>query len=99
MKITNFYVIVWDCNSQVFKPYDIIPYLLKCYKGSKDKPKTFDDLKKFIEKQSMYMWWSRCEYEIILKDWPSGDKSEKWDIHKQVMMNINTIANIINELV
>lgn len=43
----------------------------------------------------MYQWWSRCEYEIILVDWPCQKKSEKWDVYKQVMMNIDIITEIL----
>ena len=41
----------------------------------------------------MYMWWSRCQYEILISDWPSQRNIEKWDIHKQVMMNIEVIVD------
>lgn len=76
----KFNVIIHDVNSKEFKPYNIIPYLLRCYKESKCKPKTFDDFKEFITKNSMYQWWSRCEYEIILGPWPYiSSPSERYD--------------------
>ena len=76
----EFNVIIHDINSKEFKSYNIIPYLLRCYKESKCKPKTFDDFKKFITKNSMYQWWSRCEYEVILGPWPyTSSPSERYD--------------------
>ena len=76
----EFNVIIHDINSKEFKSYNIIPYLLRCYKKSKNKPKTFDEFKKFITKNSMYQWWSRCEYEIILSPWPyTSSPSERYD--------------------
>lgn len=76
----EFNVIIHDVNSKEFKSYNIIPYLLRCYKESKCKPKTFDDFKEFITKNSMYQWWSRCEYEIILGPWPyTSSPSERYD--------------------
>ena len=76
----KFNVIIHDINSKEFKSYNIIPYLLRCYKESKCKPKTFDDFKEFITKNSMYQWWSRCEYEIILGPWPyTSSPSERYD--------------------
>lgn len=91
----NFYVINYDFNRQEFYPYDVIPYLINEYNKLQNKPKTFEDIKEFIIKESKYMWWGRCEYEIILKDWPSQTTSEKWDVYKQVMMNIDIITNIL----
>lgn len=92
----SFYVINEDSNSKKFESYDIMPYLLdKYYTASKsDRPKTFNECKKFIEKNSMYQWWARTEYEIIITDWPFKKYEEKWDIHKQVMMNIDVITYV-----
>lgn len=67
------------------------------YKKAKaeNRPKTFDEFKKFIEAESRYPWWSRCEYEIMLRGWPNEATCEKIDVHKQVMMNIDAIAEIL----
>lgn len=91
----QFNVIVWDFNKKEFTSYDVIPYLIRCYAESKNRPKTLDGIKEFIRLQSMSQWWSRCEYEIILSDWPSQEKEEKIDVHYQVMMNIDIIAEIV----
>lgn len=93
----KFNVIYYNFNSRKMEEYDIIPYLDKCYKEAEDKPKTFDEFKKFIESKSMCMWWSRCQYEIILSDWPNSGIKEKWDIHKQIMMNIDLITKLFME--
>ena len=66
----EFNVIGYNFNSKEFVPYNIIPYLVSQYKIKRDKPKTFDEFKEFVKKESMYQWWARCEYEIILSPWP-----------------------------
>ena len=91
----SFYVIVYDINRKTFVPYDVIPYLEKCYYKSTNKPKTLEEFKDFVKNQSMHQWWSRCEYEIILESWPNTNVNEKWDVHRQVMMNINIITSIL----
>jgi hypothetical protein len=53
--------------------------------------------KEFIEHKAMWMFWSRCEYEIILSDWPPSGVEEKWDIYRQIMMNIDIITEILME--
>lgn len=91
----QFNVIREDINTKKFVSYDIIPYLVDCYNKAKEKPKTFDEFKEFIKKKSMYQWWGRCEYEIVLQSWPTGYNEKKIDVNYQVMMNIDIITEIV----
>lgn len=92
----KFYVIKGDWNSHKMEAYDVIPPLVSAYKSSKVRPKSFPEVKDFVEKESMYRWWGRCEYEIILSFWPPvKDKEEKWDIYKQVQLNLDTITHLL----
>lgn len=76
----EFNVIVYNINSKEFEPYNVIPYLVNCYDKKKSKLKTFDEFKEFVKSESMYQWWSRCEYEIILSPWPYiTSPSERYD--------------------
>lgn len=95
----NFYVIWEDINKKKFEPYNIMPYLMDCYNklSKKGRPSTFEECKEFIEKNSMYMWWGRTQYEIIIADWPFKKYEEKWDIHQQIMMNIDTVTSLFME--
>lgn len=58
-------------------------------------PETLDEMKGFIESESVYMFWSRCEWEMIVHGWPVKGNEYKLDVHEQVMMNIDTIAGIV----
>ena len=91
----QFNVINYDFNKQKFESYDVIPYFMECYNRAKNKPKTFKQFKEFIKSESLYQFWARCQYEIILLDWPCQKHSEKWDIHDQILMNLDTITRII----
>lgn len=90
-----FNVINYDFNKNKFETYDVLPYLRDCYKEKENKPKSFSEFKEFIEKEAMYQFWARCEYEIILIDWPCKKHSEKWDVYKQIMMNIDIITELL----
>lgn len=92
-------VITYDCNRKKFEEYDVLPYLKRCYEETDKKPETFDEFKKFVEDNSMYQFWSRCEYEIILVDWPCQQISKKIDVHNQIMMNIDIVTNLLMEIV
>lgn len=93
--IKHFNVINYDFNKKKFIAYDIIPYLVGVYKKLEEKPKTYKELQSFIEKESRYQFWGRCEYEIILVDWPCQRESEKWDVYEQIKMNLDTITNVL----
>lgn len=98
----SFNVIVEDINRKEFVPYDVVPYFVNCYKALKksdEKPSTLDEFKKFVKSKSLYMYWSRCEYEIILSSWPPSknglDDGVKVDVHWQIMMNLDIVSEIV----
>ena len=95
----KFNVLFWEFNGDQLEHYDVLPYFRNCYKNTKkkDRPTTLEDLKKFIEKESRYRYWAKCEYEIILHAWPPRKNEHKLDIHQQVMMNIDIITEILWE--
>lgn len=97
--IKPFNVIIFDFNSKDFKAYDIMPYLVACYKEEKKnkRPTTFDEFKEFVKLNSMYMYWARCQYEVILLDWPNQKNNKKIDVHWQIMNNIDIVTNILME--
>ena len=97
--IKPFNVINFNINSGEFEAYDVMPYLVECYQNEKKskRPVKFDEFKEFVKSQSMYMYWARCEYEVILSDWPNQKKYKKIDIHWQIMNNINIIINVLME--
>lgn len=65
------------------------------YKAHFGVPETIDEFKKFVEDESMYMFWSRCEWEMIIHGWPVQREEYKIDVHEQIMMNIDVIADIL----
>lgn len=101
-EITPFNAIIYDINERSFKKYDVMPYLIRCYDESKknryeETPKTFEQFKEFVKSKSMYQYWARCEYEVILSDWPPSGKEKKVDIHWQLMLNHDLVTRILME--
>lgn len=96
----KFNVINYDINRNKFIEYDVIPYFVNVYNEKKKKkykkiPKTYEELKEFIRDEALYQFWGRCEYEIILVDWPCQKVEEKWDVYDQIMMNLDVVTNIL----
>ena len=80
-------------TSKTQKEFDSYKDLLEYWRI----PKTFDEFKDFVKKESQYQFWSRCEYEIILVDWPCQKDEEKWDVYDQIMMNLDTVTKLVME--
>lgn len=98
----SFNVLTFDVNTNKVVPYDIMPYLIRTYNEVKEKkykplPTTFEEFRKFVQDEAKYQWWSRCEYEIILVDWPCKRKEEKWDVYGQVILNLDIVTNLLME--
>lgn len=62
-------------------------------KHNKDK----DSFAKQLKRDLMYYFWSKCEWEIILSDWPPSDTfcKEKIDVFDQVMLNWDIFVDYI----
>lgn len=100
-KHTPFCVINQDFNRKEFKPYDIMPYLMECYKATKtkDRPKIFAEFSEFVERKCLYMYWSRSQYELILAPL-IGDRDKeatKIDVYWQIMMNFDLVVRLLME--
>ena len=102
----KFHVLTWDFNRDKIEHYDVLPYFrdrleerIERNKESEDEyfkvPKSFDEFKKFVEDESLYQFWSRCEYEMIVHGWPVRNNDYKIDVHEQIMMNLDVISGIL----
>lgn len=92
----EFNVIKFEPNSKKFIKYNVIPYFIDCYKAQKgNKPITYEEVKAFVISRSMYQFWARCQYEIILSDWPNNAVQHKLDVHEQIMNNIDLVTTIV----
>lgn len=97
--VKAFNVLNWDINANKLISYNVLPYFIREYTElAKDKrPVTDEQWREFVRRKGMYMYWSRCEYEIIISPWPTQDKEVKIDIWKQIEMNIDLLINVIKD--
>ena len=71
----------------IFNHYSFNEDVKKHFKKYKDDRKTFEE--KLI-RSLQYYFWSDCNYEIIISNWPKSDRKsfeEKISIFDQVMLN------------
>ena len=97
-----FNTIIYDPNGKKFEAYDVMPYLRDRYLNEKKKrgknrhlPETFEEFKAFVREWGMYQFWGRCEYEVILVDWPCQNTSRKIDVWEQINANIDIVTELL----
>ena len=90
-----------DFNARCIREFDIFnhhSFREDCIKNAK---KNKDNKEEFIEalrRDLMYYFWSKCEWEIILSDWPpSGQVEKKIDVFDQVMLNFDVFVDYLWE--
>lgn len=95
----KFNVLVWDVNRKCLTAYDVLPYFRNEYEEKKksQRPKTREEWEEFVTSKGRYMFWSRCEWEIIVSEWPPAkeDRSVKIDVWYQIKNNLDLIVDIL----
>ena len=90
---TPFYVINRSFyGGETFVPYDVMQYLIESYKETKKNkwrktPETFEEFKTFVIDASRYQFWGRCEYELLLGQWPFGSYNMRQEMKKFIATN------------
>ncbi len=104
MEKNKFFVIVYEPNSKKFETYDVLPYFRDEYKRrangeryDKKVPETFEEFREFVKDEGKYQFWARCEYEIILADWPVQKTEKKIDVWDQIENNLDLVARLLKE--
>lgn len=67
-------------------------------KNYKKKPiTTKSELKSFVDSHFRYCYWAKCEWEFIVRDWPSFDeeKDVKVDVYQQLKPNLDLIVDML----
>ena len=92
-------VYIENINKRIITTYNVFEHY-SFYKDLKKEIKTCDSIEEFSDKLrriTMYYYWSKCEWEIILSCWPKWDKfrEEKIDVYSQLSLNWDKFVNYI----
>jgi len=75
----KYFVVLYDYNKQDTRRYNVISNELieRIYnKIKKNEITNKNELKEDLKRYFMAIYWSRCEYEILVSDWP---KHRRWN--------------------
>lgn len=98
----SWYVYRQDSNNGKIEPWDIFEHgrfrldiveLLIAKRLNKNIDKA--DFAKDVKSDLMYYFWSKAEYEIILKNWIGKDCEIKIDVYDQVMLNFDKFIDYL----
>lgn len=98
-------VLLYDCNNKKVENYNIFyqDFVKELHKeiAIKKNIKSYDKLYNYIRSWAMYHYWSKCEFEIVVGDFPTStlENLEKIDVYRQIEMNLDRITEyVIKEL-
>ena len=91
----KWFVFVEDINSKLIKVYNIFEhkdFMEDCndaWENYKNKHHDFSRYQEDIDGILMYYFWCKCEWEIILSNFPPSDsfQKKKIDVYQQVKIN------------
>ena len=87
----EWYVYIEDINNRRIEKFNIFNHSgiqedLKKIRKIKD----YDEFCKKLKNSLMYYYWSKCEWEVIISDWPPAKQDPievKVDVFDQIMLN------------
>ncbi len=88
----EWYVYCEDLNGNSIKKFNIFNHygVMEDLKKLDKKIKDYDEFCKKFNTTLMYYYWSKCEWEVIISDWPPSKrdpKEIKVDVYDQIMLN------------
>lgn len=68
-----------------------------CIENRKKNGKDREAFAERLKRDLMYYYWSKCEWEVIVSHWPSGEnfRDEKIDVYDQVRLNWDHFADYV----
>ena len=95
----EWYVYLEDFNNKKIIKYNIFNHYGFCQdlKDIIKKIKNKDKFSEKIKRSTMYYFWSKCEYEILITTWIGRKdfKDEKVDVYDQLQLNWDAFINYI----
>ena len=94
----EWYVYYHDSNARKIRPCNVFDHGdFRCdvEKLLKKKDIDRDAFSKELRSTMMYYFWSKCEYEVIIKEWVGVPAQLHVDIFQQVEMNWNHFVDYL----
>lgn len=87
----HYKVLKFNHTTKEIEFWDIGPTLYQIYKDFPN-PCSYTRFKKLLHDRLLSQFWKRCEYEVVVSDWPNQTQKRKIDIFEQIKENWDFIA-------
>lgn len=94
-------VYIENINARRIEVYNIFDYgngyLLDELKKMKNESESKEEFLDKMDRELKYRFWSKCEWEIILSDWPPSKKfnEKKVDVYQQIRLNWDVFGDYV----
>lgn len=85
-------VLKFNHNKKEIEFWDIGPTVTNLFSDIPSNA-TYEDFSQTIEIRLQSRFWARCEYEVVVSDWPNGTTHRKIDIYEQIKANWEIFIN------
>lgn len=80
----------YNCNANRIEDYDVLKYRTEKIKKTKKACKTREEFSERLEREMMWQYWSRAEYELILEKYNNELWLKPWCVcHNPEEVKIN----------
>lgn len=98
----EWFVYCENINRRRIEPYNIFNhsgFLDDCKNALRKYTDNKEGFLRMVRSSLRYYYWSKCEWEIVLSDYPPSDsfKAEKIDVYSQVVLNWGVFSEYIWE--
>ena len=98
----EWFVYIENINARRIEKYNIFNhsgFLDDCKNALNKFSNDKESFLRVVRSSLRYYYWSKCEWEIVLSDWPPSEtfKKEKIDVYSQVVLNWDIFSEYIWE--
>lgn len=94
----KWYVMLFDYSKGKVVPYNVFDNV----RFSRDvetilstSGHTRESMSDILSHAAAYAFWSKCEYEYVVSDWPPSGRSEKIDVFDQLKCNWDRFVDYV----
>lgn len=93
----EWYVYYDNCNINKIQKYNVFDHVLfrnEVIQLLKENIE-IEEFSKKLNNVALYYFWSKCEWEIVLKSWVGNSNEVKVDVYDQLMINWDKFVNYV----
>lgn len=95
--MTEYNVYYHSYNDSQIKTFNVLRengVIYNFIKECRKKDMSREEFDNSLKRECQYWYWSKCEWEVIIKEWVGKEAEKKIDVYHQLKMNWNVFSEI-----